>query len=406
MAWNQPSNNGQDNDPWGNNKPRKTTKTSGSFFDKINDVIKKGKPSGNGRSNQPKRPLNLSIVIGCIFLVIVVIWAVSGFYTINHNQRGVITRFGQVRQEVVHPGLNWLPPLIDKIYIVDVQRVRNFDVQEFMITADENLVHVEMNVQYQVSNPAKFLFNVANVDDSLRQAANSALRAQINSTNMDSILADGSTVFEANIKDELTKIVAQYNMGVNIVDLRFKSILPPDEVKDAFADANKAREDSEREIKQAEVDKVALVQKAEGQSAKILADANSYRVQVESEAEGEIARFETLLPVYKSAPELTREHLYIETMERILSNTNKVIVNDKGGNVLVLPLQQMLKKQELAQPLKDLNLSNKHLLESSNKSELEQTNNKNDDSNDSQVTSNNNKNSNEIDSPRTIRTGR
>ncbi|WP_392559061.1 FtsH protease activity modulator HflK [Orbus mooreae] len=341
MAWNQPGNNGQDNDPWGNQK--KPNKASGNFFDKINSLLNKKNSGGGGGTGKVQLPMNLPLIIGGIIFIIIVIWAVSGFYTINQSQRGVITRFGQVQPEIVQPGLNWKPSLIDQVYIVDTQGTRNFNVRGFMITAGENLVFVEMNVQYRVNNPINYLFNVTNVEDSLRQAADSALRSEVGTSNMDAILTDGRSVLESRTKDELVNIIANYDMGISIVDLNFQSARPPEEVQDAFNDAIKAREDREREINKAEADKVQLIQQAEGRSARILADANAYRVRIELEAEGDVARFEKLLPEYKAAPEITRERLYIETMEEILSKTNKVIVNDKSGNLLVLPLEQMLR---------------------------------------------------------------
>lgn len=358
MAWNQPGNNGQDNDPWGNNNKKKPTDSAGDFFNKINELFKKGTSGGDGGSTKAKLPFGLPIIIGGLLLVIIAIWAISGFYTINQSQRGVITRFGQVQQEIVQPGLNWRPPLVDKVYVVDTQGTRNFNVQGFMITAGENLVFVEMNVQYRVSNPIKYLFNVTNVEDSLRQAADSALRTEVGSSNMDSILTDGRSALESRTKDELVNIISNYDMGISIVDLNFQSARPPEEVQDAFNDAIKAREDREREINKAEADKVQLVQQAEGRLARILANANSYRVRVELEAEGDVARFEKLLPQYKAAPEITRERLYIETMERILSNTNKVLVNDKSGNFLVLPLEQLLRNKDANSPTDDKNNAN------------------------------------------------
>ncbi|MDF7670774.1 FtsH protease activity modulator HflK [Orbaceae bacterium ESL0721] len=343
MAWNQPGNNGQDNDPWGsNNKKRNSNNT---IFNKFNDLLNRVNPSNSGRSTNEKQPVKLSMIIGIIIVVLIIIWGLSGFYTINQSQRGVITRFGQVQQEIIQPGLNWKPSLIDKVYIVDTQGTRNFNVQGFMVTAGENLIFVEMNVQYRINNPIKYLFNVTNVEDSLRQAADSALRTEVGSSNMDSILTDGRSVLESRTKDELINVIANYDMGISIVDLNFQSARPPEEVQDAFNDAIKAREDREREINKAEADKVQLVQQAEGRSARILADADAYKVRVELEAAGDVARFEQLLPQYKAAPEITKERLYIETMEKILANTNKVIVNDKSGNLMVLPLEQLLRNK-------------------------------------------------------------
>ena len=347
MAWNQPGNNGQDNDPWGNNK-KPSNSSAGGILDQIKNLLKNGNSGNNQGSADIKLPMNTSKIIMLIVAVLVLIWAGSGFYTINQNQRGVITRFGQVQPEIIQPGLNWNPSFIDKVYKVDTQGTYNFNVQGDIITTSEkgeNLVFVEMNVQYRISDPIKYLFNVTNVEDSLRQAADSALRTSIGSSNIDAIISDGRAVLENSTKEELNNVISHYDMGITIVDLNFQVARPPVEVQDAYADAIRAQNDSEREIKQAKADKVQLVQQAEGRSATILADANAYKVKVELEAVGDVERFEKLLPQYKAAPEITKDRLYIETMEKILTKTQKVIVNDKSGNLLVLPLEQLMKNK-------------------------------------------------------------
>lgn len=343
MAWNQPGNNGQDNDPWGN-KP--SNSSSGGIFDQIKDLLKKGGSSNNRGSSDIN--LSSSKIIMSMILVLALIWGVSGFYTINQNQRGVITRFGQVQSEIIQPGLNWNPAFIDTVYKVDTQGTYNFNVQGDIITTSdngENLVFVEMNVQYRISDPIKYLFNVTNVEDSLRQAADSALRTSIGSSNIDAIISDGRSVLENSTKEELINVISHYDMGITIVDINFQVARPPVEVQDAYADAIRAQNDSEREIKKATSYKVQLIHQAEGRAATILEDANAYKVQVELEAAGDVARFEKLLPQYKAAPEITKDRLYIETMEKILAKTQKVIVNDKSGNLLVLPLEQLMKNK-------------------------------------------------------------
>ena len=359
MAWNQPGNNGQDNDPWGNNK-KPSSSSAGGILDQIKNLLKNGNSGNNQGSADIKLPMNTSKIIMLIVAVLVLIWAGSGFYTINQNQRGVITRFGQVQPEIIQPGLNWNPSFIDKVYKVDTQGTYNFNVQGDIITTSdkgENLVFVEMNVQYRISDPIKYLFKVTNVEDSLRQAADSALRTSIGSSNIDAIISDGRAVLENSTKEELNNVISHYDMGITIVDLNFQVARPPVEVQDAYADAIRAQNDSEREIKQAKADKVQLVQQAEGRSATILADANAYKVKVELEAVGDVERFEKLLPQYKAAPEITKDRLYIETMEKILTKTQKVIVNDKSGNLLVLPLEQLMKNKSEQLP-ESANFSN------------------------------------------------
>ncbi|MCO6523394.1 MAG: FtsH protease activity modulator HflK [Candidatus Schmidhempelia sp.] len=339
MAWNQPGNNGQNNDPWGSNK-RKPEQSTANYLDRFKKIL-----GGNNNQSGGVQPLNLSIIAIAILALIIVIWFFNGFYTINQSQRGVVTRFGQVQQNIIEPGLNWNPPLIDKVYPVDIKGTRSFNVQGFMVTAGENLVFVEMNVQYRVTNPIKYLFNVTNVEDSLRQAADSALRTEIGSSQMDDILTSGRADLENRTKEGLIRIITHYDMGITIVDLNFQSARPPEEVQEAFNDAIKAREDREREINKANADKVQLEQQAEGRAARILAEANAYKIKVELEAQGDVARFEKLLPEYRQAPEITRERLYLETMEKVLSATNKVLLSEQSGNLMVLPLDQLLKSK-------------------------------------------------------------
>ncbi|OCG19870.1 MULTISPECIES: FtsH protease activity modulator HflK [unclassified Gilliamella] len=345
MAWNQPGNNGQDNDPWGNHNKKPTNHSSNDLLGKIKDLLKKSNFGNNKGSSGIKLPMNTAKIIISIIALFVLVWAGSGFYTISQSQRGVITRFGQVQAEIIQPGLNWNPPLIDKVYKVDTQGTHNFNVNGFMITTGEDLVFVEMNVQYRVSDPVKYLFNVTNVKDSLQQAADSALRTEVGSSSMDDILTNGRSALETRTKDELVNVINNYDMGISIVDLNFQSARPPEAVQEAFNDAMNAREDKKREINKAAAEKVQQVQQAEGRSARILADANAYKIRVELEAEGDVARFEKILPQYKAAPEITKERLYIETMERVLTKTNKIIVNDKNGNLMVLPLEQLLKNK-------------------------------------------------------------
>ena len=343
MAWNQPGNNGQDNDPWGNNKKKPTNHSSNGLFDKVKKLLKKNNFGNNNGSSGIKLPITKIII--SIIALLVLVWAGSGFYTINQNQRGVITRFGQVQSEIIQPGLNWKPTLIDKVYIVDTQGIRNFNEKGLIVTAGENLVFVDINVQYSVSDPLKYLFNVTNVEDSLRQAADSALRTVVASSNIDAIISDERSALERSTKDELVNIISPYDMGINIVNLNFQVARLPDEVKGTDNRTLHSQDDSEREIKQAEADKVQKIQQAEERSAGILADANAYKIRVELEAAGDVASFEKILPQYKVAPEITKEHLYIETMERVLTKTNKIIVNDKSGNLMVLPLEALLKNK-------------------------------------------------------------
>lgn len=254
----------------------------------------------------------------------------------------MVTRFGKF-SHLVEPGLNWKPTFIDEVTPVNVEAVRELAASGVMLTSDENVVRVEMNVQYRVTDPQRYLFSVTSADDSLRQATDSALRGVIGKYTMDRILTEGRTVIRSDTQRELEETIRPYNMGITLLDVNFRAARPPEEVKAAFDDAIAARENEQQYIREAEAYTNEVQPRANGQAQRILEEARAYKTQTILEAQGEVARFAKILPEYKAAPQITRERLYIETMEKVLSNTRKVLVNDKGSNLMVLPLDQMLK---------------------------------------------------------------
>ena len=360
MAWNQPGNNGQDRDPWGSSNNQGGN--SGGNGNKggreqgppdLDDIFRKlskklgglgggkGGLGGGSGSQGPRGPMGGRIV-GIVAAAAVIIWAASGFYTIKEAERGVVTRFGKF-SHLVEPGLNWKPTFIDNVQAVNVESVRELAASGVMLTSDENVVRVEMNVQYRVTDPERYLFSVTSADDSLRQATDSALRGVIGKYTMDRILTEGRTVIRSDTQRELEETIRPYNMGITLLDVNFQTARPPEEVKAAFDDAIATRENEQQYIREAEAYTNEVQPRANGQAQRILEEARAYKTQTVLEAQGEVARFAKILPEYKAAPEITRERLYIETMEKVLSHTRKVLVNDKGSNLMVLPLDQMLK---------------------------------------------------------------
>ena len=360
MAWNQPGNNGQDRDPWGSSNNQGGN--SGGNGNKggreqgppdLDDIFRKlskklgglgggkGGLGGGSGSQGPRGPMGGRIV-GIVAAAAVIIWAASGFYTIKEAERGVVTRFGKF-SHLVEPGLNWKPTFIDNVQAVNVESVRELAASGVMLTSDENVVRVEMNVQYRVTDPERYLFSVTSADDSLRQATDSALRGVIGKYTMDRILTEGRTVIRSDTQRELEETIRPYNMGITLLDVNFQTARPPEEVKAAFDDAIAARENEQQYIREAEAYTNEVQPRANGQAQRILEEARAYKTQTVLEAQGEVACFAKILPEYKAAPEITRERLYIETMEKVLSHTRKVLVNDKGSNLMVLPLDQMLK---------------------------------------------------------------
>ncbi|MCR3756001.1 MAG: regulator of FtsH protease [Sodalis sp. Psp] len=341
MAWNQPGNSGHDCDPWGsrNNK--------GGYeqgLPDLDDIVRKlsrkmggfGKKRGGGNSGKS------SHYIGLAMAVTVVIWIGSGFYTIKEAERGVVLRFGKF-DHLVQPGLNWKPTFMDIVTTVNVESVRELVASGVMLTSDENVVRVEMNVQYRVTDPKRYLFSVINADDSLRQATDSALRGVIGKYTMDRILTEGRTVVRSDTQRVLEETIQPYNMGITLLDVNFQAARPPEEVKAAFDDAIAARENEQQYIREAEAYANEVQPRANGQAQRILEEGRAYKARTVLEAQGEVQRFAKVLPEYKAALEITRERLYIDAMERVLSNTHKILINDKHrNNLMILPLNQML----------------------------------------------------------------
>ncbi|HDN2510486.1 FtsH protease activity modulator HflK [Providencia vermicola] len=353
MAWNQPGNDGQDRDPWGsgnkggNSGGNKGGRKRGAYD--LDDLFRKigsklgGNKGGNGGDGDNKQPSQISGRLGMLALAaIVVVWAGSGFYTIKESDRGVVLRFGEY-SGVVGPGLNWKPTFIDRVVPVNVETVREQATNGMMLTSDENVIRVEMNVQYRVTDPAQYLFSVTNPDNSLRQALDSAVRGVIGQSAMEQVLTTNRAFIRDVTQKELEATIAPYKMGITLLDVNFQAARPPEDVKAAFDDVISAREEEQKTIREAHAYRNEVLPLAKGNAQRLIEEAEAYKASVVFKAEGEVASFAKMLPEYRAAPEITRERLYIDTMERVLSNTRKVIANDKSNSMLVLPLDQIMR---------------------------------------------------------------
>ena len=344
MAWNEPGNGGKDRDPWGNNGkqqgPPDLDQVIRNLRNKFGALLGKSNTDPNNNSGGVG---SFAVVIALV--IALVVWVVSGFYTIGEAQRGVALRFGNYYQ-TVDPGLSWKATFIDRIFPVDVESVRSQPVSGFMLTKDENLVRVEMEVQYRVDKPRDYLFNVTNADDSLHQALDSALRYVVGHSTMDDVLTTGREQVRNNTRTLLEEVIKPYELGLTILDLNFLPARPPEEVKDAFDDAIAAQEDEQRFKREAEAYSLEIEPKARGQAKRLLEEAEAYKQQVALRAEGEVARFRQLLPQYQQQPELMRERIYLETMEEIYAKVNKVIVDTPEGssNLMYLPLDKLVEQ--------------------------------------------------------------
>ncbi|MGD1440418.1 FtsH protease activity modulator HflK [Vibrio harveyi] len=354
MAWNEPGNNngnnGRDNDPWGNNNrggQRPGGRDQGppdldEVFSKLSQKLggKFGKKGGGGSSiGGGGGAIGFGVI--AVIAIAIAVWFFAGFYTIGEAERGVVLRLGKY-DRIVDPGLNWRPRFIDEYEAVNVQAIRSLRASGLMLTKDENVVTVAMDVQYRVADPYKYLYRVTNADDSLRQATDSALRAVIGDSLMDSILTSGRQQIRQTTQETLNQIIDSYDMGIVIVDVNFQSARPPEQVKDAFDDAIAAREDEERFIREAEAYKNEILPKATGRAERLKKEAQGYNERVTNEALGQVAQFEKLLPEYQAAPGVTRDRLYLDAMEEVYSSTSKVLIDsESSGNLLYLPIDKL-----------------------------------------------------------------
>jgi membrane protease subunit HflK len=343
MAWNEPGKD--DKDPWKN----KGGKEQGppDLDDLLKDLSNKvggifggnsGGTSGGGKSFS-------SIGVGLALVIAILVYVFSGFYTIKEAEKGIVLRFGHYVGEV-EPGLRWKWTFVERIIPVDVQTTRDLPASGFMLTQDENVVRVEMQIQYRVVDPRAYTFSVTDADDSLSQSLDSALRYVVGHSGMDAILTSGREQVRQQVWQELEKIIEPYNLGLIIVDVNFKDARPPEEVKDSFDDAIAAQEDEVRFIREAEAYAKGIEPRARGRVKRMEQEALAYKEQTVLDAQGEVARFEKLLPEYQAAPEVTRNRLYISTMEKVYANTSKVMVDvDGGNNMMYLPLDKIMQQQ-------------------------------------------------------------
>lgn len=338
MAWNEPG--GNNNDPWKNRGgrdqgPPDLDEVFKKFFDKL----------GFGGSNKPSGKGFGGIGVGLIVGILVVIWFISGFYTIKEAERGVVLRFGEF-SHFVEPGLRWKPTFVDSVETVNVQSVRTMPSSGFMLTEDENVVRVDMEIQYRVIEPYKYSFAVDDPDGSLRHALDSAIRYVVGHSRMDDVLTRGREQTRQRVFEELNGIVVPYDMGIDVLEVNFKDARPPEEVKAAFDDAIAAQEDEQRFIREAEAYAREIEPTARGRVNRMGQEAEAYKQQEILKARGEVARFEELLPQYAAAPVVTRQRMYLEAMEEIYSKTSKVMVDTEGtGNMMYLPLDKILERQ-------------------------------------------------------------
>jgi len=352
MAWNEPGGNGKD--PWGHRKkeqgPPDLDEVIKKMQEKLNGLFGGGGDNGDGNEKQ-----GLSASTIAFFLILAIaIWLLFGVYVIQPAEQGVVTQFGRY-DRTSEQGLNWhLPYPIERVQKVNVEQVRAVNHRALMLTQDENIIEIGLVVQYRVTDAKNYLFNVRDPDGTLHQATESALREIVGRSKMDAVLTSERTRIADETKALIQTIVERYKTGLTVTSVNMQNAQPPEAVQAAFADVIKAREDEERSKNKAHAYANEVVEKARGTSDRLREEAQAYKAQVIARAEGETKRFLSVLGEYQKAPAITRQRLYIESMESVLSNTSKIMIDIKSGNnLMVLPLNQILEAQQNATGIKN-----------------------------------------------------
>ncbi|MEE9493423.1 MAG: FtsH protease activity modulator HflK [Gammaproteobacteria bacterium] len=366
MAWNQPG--GDNKDPWGNNGGNKNDQGPPDLDEVVRKAQKKlsglfgGKGGGSGSGSSGGTGSGSAFAgLGVILLVGFVVWAASGFYIVDAGRQGIVLRLGKFHTATT-PGPHWRIPMIDQVEVVNVDERRTEEIgyresdsgqggaivtrEALMLTEDENIVNIQLAIQYQVSDARHFLFSVREPQAVIRQVAESAVREVVGKSKMDFVLKEGRTELVTKTKSLMQAILDAYNSGLMVSDVNLVDAQPPEEVQSAFSDAIKAREDKERYKNEAEAYANEIIPRARGAAARQTQEAEGYRSAVIAKAEGEANRFSALLVEYKKAPEVTRKRLYIDTIESVLSSSNKVIMDsDSSNNLMYLPIDKLLENK-------------------------------------------------------------
>ena len=328
------------------------------LFNRLRDKIagmfggKGGRPAGPGPGDFKR----FGGGVGLLIVVVLIIWLSTGFYIVNPSQRGVVLRFGKY-VETKQEGPRWhLPYPIESVEVVNLSQVRSVEVgyrqssdknkvlkESLMLTDDENIIDMQFAVQYFLKDPVAYLFNNRDADqENVKQIAESAIREVVGKSKMDVALYEGREMIAQNVKVLMQAIVDRYGAGIAISQVTMQQAQPPEQVQAAFDDAVKANQDRERQKNEGQAYANDVVPKARGTASRLMQEAEGHKQRVIANAEGEAARFSKVVAEYKRAPAVTRERLYIDAMQQIMSSTTKIIVDQKAGSLIYLPLDKIM----------------------------------------------------------------
>jgi len=315
-----------------------------------------GGNNGNSGGRMPTiSPGQFGGGIGVILVLVALVWLASGFYIVDASQRGVVLQFGRYK-ETTEPGLRWrMPWPVQTHETVNLSGVRTVEVgyrgteknkvnkEALMLTDDENIVSVQFAVQYLLKDPQAYLFNNRHPDDTVLQASETAIRETVGKNKMDFVLYEGRDQIAANTQKLIQEILDRYNTGIMIRSVSMQGTQPPEQVQAAFDDAVKAGQDRERQKNEGQAYANDVIPRARGTASRLNEEANGYRQRMIATAEGDASRFKQILTEYNKAPEVTRQRLYLETVQQVFANTSKVMIDAKGGgNLLYLPLDKLM----------------------------------------------------------------
>ncbi len=336
------------------------------FNRKLTDLFGgKGEGGGNGGgfNKQPGgfTPQSFSGGIGILAVLMLLVWLASGFYIVDASQRGVVLRFGSFK-ETTEPGLRWrIPYPVESHELVNLTGVRTIEVgyrgsernkvlnEALMLTDDENIINIQFAVQYFLKDPVEYLFNNRSADDAVMQAAETSIREIVGKNKMDFVLYEGREQIATQAAKLMQDILDRYKTGILISKVTMQNAQPPEQVQAAFDDAVKAGQDRERQKNEGQAYANDVIPKAKGTSARLMQEAEGYKQRMIATAEGDASRFKQIYTEYAKAPEVTRQRLYLETMQQVYSNISKVMVDAKGqGNLLYLPLDKLMQATSAA----------------------------------------------------------
>ena len=358
-----------------NDGPPDLDELFGDLRKKVDNMfnIKSNKNGNNGNLNDSKEPLNSNsngLPMGTIILIVLLIWMATGFYIVDQGSRGVVLRFGK-NTETTQPGPRWhIPYPIETVEIVNQEQVRTNEVgyrssgntggvsqelrESLMLTGDENIIDLQFAVQYNLKSVQDYLFNNRSVESSVRGAAETAIREVVGKSEMDFVLYEGREEIAVKTKALMQDILDRYRSGINVTSVTMQNAQPPEQVQAAFDDAVKAKQDLERQKNEGQAYANDIVPKARGTASRLIAEANGYKAAIENEAKGNASRFDQILTEYSRAPQVTRNRLFLETQEQIMSTVSKVIVDQTGSNsLLYLPLDKLINKKSSAEDEED-----------------------------------------------------